>query len=366
MSELEQQMSCDGEEGHLRVQDPYRSQVSPMSLAPQFDAQYARRLLRKCDVSNVLTKNPQEPGLRAVFAVLYKDQFPSVEEACRFYGCRRQRFTEWNKYGDHLREQAADLFAIEATATEEGLSATQQPHFVEGDLTVTGANSVLVSGAEFSELFDVIPEDIAVKNQGSHNPQIKPRQVVGFNRFEPWRWTGISLKTKGAMSVGIVSDNSSLMGGNRQYQQREFGGRKYHRLYPDMQLLPVCWAGWPGQVMVNVPDKEVLKVGDLLVPSGKNDGYAVKFGRGDSDHILGVVQATDEYEFHCFMEEPRSVLILMGSSIKSKGVCDVLKNIPCSMLRLVTKVLRLACSDTKSCCGLIVFFCLVFFLVARF
>ena len=69
--------------------------------------------------------------------------------------------------------------------------------------------------------------------------------------------------------------------------------------------MPVCWAGWQGQVRVFVRGK--VSAGDNLVPSGDDDGCARVSTSGREG--LGIVQAPPSTT----PSEPYQVVILMGA-----------------------------------------------------
>ena len=99
---------------------------SPHALGgpPHFDAQIARQILSQCDAP--VTRNPQETGLKDIFAVFYRSHFQTDQAAADHYGIPRQQFTEWKPVIEPLRDDA-DLSAT--------LGGVQQ---VPGDLRVQG------------------------------------------------------------------------------------------------------------------------------------------------------------------------------------------------------------------------------------
>lgn len=120
-----------------------------------------------------------------------------------------------------------------------------------------------------------------------------PRQVVGLFGDK------VSLKTTGSRCVGVVSESPGVLCGADPP-----GSAK--------DKVNVLWAGWQGQVQVLVAG--AVSPGDVLVPSGKNDGLAVAVSNARKG-VLGIVARVDDPALGAaFDPAPRSVLLLMGTS----------------------------------------------------
>lgn len=122
----------------------------------------------------------------------------------------------------------------------------------EGDVHFTGyvhAKGFVAENADFAEAF-------------ASGRDLAPGMVVGLGRD-----CKLDLHiTSSMISVGIVSTAPSVMGDGGSSD----GVKKY----------PVCQAGWPGQVECRVVGP--VAPGDVLVPSGRNDGTAVVLS---TDHL---------------------------------------------------------------------------------
>ena len=76
--------------------------------------------------------------------------------------------------------------------------------------------------------------------------------------------------------------------------------------------LPVVWAGWSGQVEVLV--RGLVAVGDMVVPSGLNDGYATALAAVEPGAlVIGTVESVEERVAGSEEGSPRLALVLMGA-----------------------------------------------------
>ena len=167
--------------------------------------------------------------------------------------------------------------AIQNPGSQKRDREVQAQHFES--LTVTEAHierltcsSLRTTGQDYAETFTLA--------RGSQS--IPERSVVGIDKHGQ-----ASLMTKGATRIGVVSENPSLCGGLRG---------------PSKVVVVLC--GWPGKVAVQVNGR--VFPGDVLTPSGNNDGRAVP-GRSSRQEqpVIGTVIAVDA----------RSVTVLLGHPI---------------------------------------------------
>ena len=94
--------------------DTHQSMAEP----PAFDAGRARQIVALCEDPPPPTYSPQEPGLRAAFAVRHRALFASDRAAWSFYGSCRQRYYEWKP---SVEPQQSDQ---ELASLEQSVQAT--------------------------------------------------------------------------------------------------------------------------------------------------------------------------------------------------------------------------------------------------
>ena len=143
-----------------------------------------------------------------------------------------------------------------------------------GDLHVAGhvhAKGIRLEGADNAELF-------WPREPGA---QVCPRQVVGIHGAPPHpRGPLFSLCTRDALFVGVVSMAPAVCA-NMPSSDPHDGAHD--------GALPIVLAGWSGQLHVLVAG--AVAIGDILTPSGRNDGYAAARARSDvsTSTPIGVV-----------------------------------------------------------------------------
>jgi len=164
-----------------------------------------------------------------------------------------------------------------------------------GDRHIAG--DVIVDGTVYAKSFHAKHADMAELYKVADGEAVKPRQVIGL-QLRTNEERAVSLQTGEAREVGIVSENPAVCG-------------NAHVAAPPMDSsvsVPVVWAGWQGQVWVLVSGS--VSVGDVLVPSGRDDGCAVASADG-CGRVLGIVEQVDL--------DRTSALLLMGTERKTPG-----------------------------------------------
>ena len=276
---------------------------------PAFNRDLAIELVNRCvDPPSV---RPTDVGLTAAFAAYHHRSFESDQACFDFYGVAKPRFYEWKKTVVNLmRADVAEMEAAIAMLNDKSgsdipldLVPVPPPVVLHSDLIVHGivhAQALRSAGADTAELYP----------KARPSDPIEAQQVVGLDSA-----CKVSLGTRGALSIGVVSEAPAVCG------NVPFGdaSREGHSV-------PVIWAGWSGQVRVRVTGS--VAVGDVLVASGQNDGLAVlRCSTNDLELPLGIVESITEGEGESKDErersEPqgiqaRSVMLLMGTTLAER------------------------------------------------
>ena len=160
---------------------------------PAFDAAYARRLVAKCECPP--SPYPNDPGLRAAFAVFHRDCFKTDEQAWSFYECKRTTYYEWKACVNELKSKLhedASLHEIAASLLEDD-SAEQMvddsSDLTVHNLTVTG----LLKAKNYEETGGAL---LRLYQKADPRQQIVAGNVVGLHAGSK-----VSLCTTGALSA---------------------------------------------------------------------------------------------------------------------------------------------------------------------
>ena len=151
--------------------------------------------------------------------------------------------------------------------------------------------SVETAGADGAELVKKL----------SPGEDISPRQVVGLLPT-PGEGSdaalGVTLTTDGAIRLGVVSEKPGVL-----------GNVPLGTASDDAYSVKVVFAGWQGRVPVNVTGS--VAVGNVVVPSGLNDGTAAAVPEADADGrlVIGIVEKIEHSD-----SGARVVHMLMGTS----------------------------------------------------
>ena len=205
---------------------------------------------------------------------------------------RRQRTTSIKrKAGENNAEledllDECDLPALLRSNDGVGGVTIQGVQLVDGTVRCKSVETAGADGAELCKKF--CPDE-----------KIYARQVVGLlpKANDDENESGVSLKTDGAICLGVVSEKPGVLGNVPLDADAE-----------DSASVKVVFAGWQGRVPVMVSGS--AEVGSVVVASGQNDGTAHAIPEADADGrcVLGVVEKVEVVE-----GSSRTVHVLMGT-----------------------------------------------------